>query len=681
MPQTPLHTPNARAGIALGTRVEIFPHAPLPEFDTAGGTAYAGRFKGGEEANDLIAVVCDKGLPPRADMITAMRSMDHPGLLKILESGVIQWSNEPLFRTFAFACQRPLAPRLKKSIDETHAPLSEDGLNHHFVAPMVGALQELARVGLVHGGIRPTNIFWRLGSATAPQLGECLSSPQGCDQPALFEPIERAMSLPMGRGLGQSVDDCYAFGVTLALIILGNNPLQGLDDRTITQMKIDRGSFGAIVGNRRIHATHIELLRGLLADEHRLRWNASDLELWQSGRRLTTKNADIGRNASRAFSFAGREYWQIKPLAAALAAHVPEAVRVIEDGSLEKWLRRALGDEIKANDLGEARSSLKESGKSAHYEEQLVARSCIALDPSSPIQYRGMAMLPTGIAGLLTEMVSAGNATNTQILSEIISSQLVTFWIEMQKDAKTDLVPLGQQYERMRTLLEKTTFGNGIERVLYELNQSLPCLSPIVRAHYVTSPKALPKALEHVASSNRSREPMDRHIAAFLLARGHRNEPLFEAMNAPENAPRRSVALLTILGELQFRYGPDSLPNLAQWLMPMMEPATQRFLGKRMKDSLRAAMKESAQKGDLGKMLQLVDDPKRIERDQQDFVAARILYLNILKEINALERQMGNRNLLIQSFGKPLAASLSSFLAIAIILFVAGRALWQALAR
>lgn len=679
MPQTPQHSVTPHATVALGARVEMFPHSPMPEFDTSGGTAYAGRFKGGEDSSDLITVLCDKGLPPRADMVTAMRSMDHPCLLRLLESGVVQWSSDPFLKAFAFACQRPLAPRFKQSLDEQHTPLSEDALNHHFVTPMIGALQELSRVGLVHGSIRPTNIFWRFGSATAPQLGECMSAPAGYDQPALFEPIERAMSLPMGRGPGQAIDDCYAFGVTLALIILGHNPLQGLDDRTITQMKIDRGSFAAIVGNRRVHASHIELLRGLLADEQRLRWNASDLELWQSGRRLTMKNADIGRNASRAFAFAGQEYWQVKPLAAALANHVPEAVRVLEDGHLEKWLRRALGDEIKANDLDEARMSLKESGKSAHYEEQLVARSCVALDPSSPIYYRGMTMLPTGISGLLVEMVSAGNSANVQILSEIIASQLVTFWIEMQKDAKTDLVPLGQQYERMRTLLEKTTFGNGVERVVYELNPGLHCLSPIVRAHYVMSPKMLTTALEHVAAANRSREPMDRHIAAFLLARGHRNEPLFEAMNAPGNTPRRGVALLTIFSELQFRYGPDSLPNLAQWLLPMLEPAAQRFLGKRMKDSLRSAMKEAAMKGDLGQMLQLVDDPKRIERDQQDFVAARILYLNILKEINTLEKHMANRSIMIQSFGKPLAASLSSFLSIAIILFVAGRALWQAL--
>lgn len=679
MSSAPQHQPSSGNSVALGTRVEMFPHYPLPEYDTIGGTAFAGRFKGGEDVADLVTVLCNKGLPPRADMVTAMRSIDNPSLLKLWESGVVQWSNEPIQRIFAFAYQRPLAPRFKQSVDEPHTPLNEDALNHHFIVPMIGALQELARVGLVHGGIRPTNIFWRYGSATAPQLGECMSAPPGYDQPALFEPIERAMSFPAGRGFGQIIDDCYAFGVTLALMALGQNPMQGMDDQTVTQQKINHGSFATLIGNKRLPATYIELLRGLLADEPRLRWNSIDLEQWLSGRRLTVKNADIGRHAARAITFAGQEYWQVRPLAVALSTQVTEAARILENGHLEKWLRRALGDEIKANDLDEAKTSLKESGKSAHYEEQLVARACIALDPSSPIHYRGLTMLPTGIAGLLVEMISTNNSSNIQILSEIISSQLVTFWIEMQKDAKTDLVPLGQQYERMRTLLEKTTFGNGVERVLYELNPGIPCLSPLIRAHYVMTPKLLMNAIEHVAATNRTREPMDRHIAAFLLARGHRNELMFEAMAAPEGSPRRGVAMLTVFSELQYRYGPDSLPNLAQWLLPMLESATQRFLSKRMKENMRAAMREAAQKGELGKILQLVDDPKRIERDQQDFIAARLLYLSTLKEINTLETRMANRNILVQSFGKPLAASLSSFLSITIILIVAGKALWQAL--
>lgn len=662
--------------VPLGTRAEVLPNAPIPDLNSAGGPAFAARLKGGG-ASDLIGILCNTGLPARLDSITAFRSIDHPSILRMIDSGVVQWPHDNA-HYYAFAYQRPLSPRLMRSIDETTPVMSEDALNHHFVTPMIGALMELERTGAVHNAIRPTNIFWRIGGTTPPQLGECLSAPAGIGQPALFEPLERAMSTPMGRGMGSHSDDCYAFGVTLALLALGHNPLRGLDDNAIIQKKIEIGSFGALIGNTRLSATHIELLRGLLTDEARQRWTASDLEQWLSGRRLTPKNSDAGRRASRFFEFVGGQYWQVRPLAIGLTSHITEAVQVIEDGSLDKWLRRALGDEDRANNLEDAVNSLKESGRGANHDDQLVTRACIALDPSSPIRYRGINVMPAGISNLLVDAVATGN--NIQPLSEIISSQLITFWVEMQKEVKTELVPLAQQFERVRNLIEKTTFGNGVERVTYELNTALPCLSPILRTQYVTNSKSLLPALERIAASpNRPREPMDRHIAAFLIARDRRSEILFENMVAPESSPRRGLAMLSLYSELQYRHGPDSLPNLAQWLLPLIDPAIQRYLSKQIKDRLQRQIKEAVTRGDLGTLLRLVDDPKRIEQDQQAFMAARMLYLNIMKEVAALDNQLANREIVIQGMGKPMAASLSSFVAILLILVAILRAIWQGL--
>ncbi len=582
---------NPGGGIAAWRRARKYFRRCRCPILTIGGPAYVAHYRGGDSASDLMGILCNTGLPARVDMINGMRTIDHPSVLRYVDNGVVLWPQNNT-RYCVLAYQRPLAPRLKTTIDEVHQPLGDDALHHYFVMPLMKGLLELQRTGIAHNAIRPTNIFWRLGGATPPQLGECLSVPAGYGQPVLFEPLERAMCTPTGRGPGQHVDDCYAFGVTLALMILGHNPMQGMDDRAIIQAKIERGSFGALVGNHRISSTHIEILRGLLTDDGRQRWSASDLEQCLSGRRLTPKNTDAGRRAARAYSFAGGEYWQVRPLAAALTNHVNDAVHTVETGSLDKWLRRAMGDEERADNLEDAQKSLKQSGKTAHYEHQLVTRICIALDPASPIRYRGIAVMPTGIADMLVETILTGNST--QVIAEIISSQLVTFWIEMQKDARSELLPLGQQFERMKGVIEKSSYGNGMERVLYELNQGLPCLSPLLRTEYVTTPKTLLPALERLASMpGRPREPMDRHIAAFLVVRDRRSELLFEAMTQPEASPKRGLALLTLYSELQYRYGPDSLPGLAQWLAPLVEPAVQRYLGKALKDKLRAQMKET----------------------------------------------------------------------------------------
>jgi hypothetical protein len=677
MPQPALKLKDSKPGAAgssvlLGTRTEIFPSSPLPDFANPNVPAFMARLKD-DAASDLVAYVCTGALPGRFDIVNGMRNIDHPAVLRLVDSGVVSWPDGVRYGTLVY--RRPLAPRFMRSLDETRAPLNEDTINRYFVTPMIGALTEFLRTGIVHGAIRTTNIFWQAGSTASPQLGECLTLPPGIGQPALFETIERGMTMPSGRGPGHHTDDCYAFGVMIALLVLGHNPFKGLDDHAVVQAKMERGSFNAIIGHHRLSPTHSELLRGLLTDDPRQRWTAADLDQWLGGRRLTHKSSDADRRASRHIEFAGHEYWQVRSLANALANHVPEAARLIGNGTLDKWLRRSLGDEDKADDLADAVASIKEGGKIGNYEDQLVARACIALDPRAPIRYRGLSIMPAGVAGLLVEAIVTGG--NVQNLLDIIDSQLVIFWVDMQKEMKTELVPLAQQFERLAGMVEKTSYGNGVERATYELNPAIPCLSPMLRALYVTSVRGLLPALERVATSSaRARDPMDRHIAAFLVVRDRKSELLFDAMSSPDNAPRRALAMLTLYADMQNRHGPESLPGLAQWLLPLIEPSLKRYFGKSLREGLQKQIRDTAERGNLGALQQIVDNPQRLQRDEQEFIAARLLYLSILKEINALEGKMANRDSVVDSVGAPLAASISGFIALAAVMFAIGRAVW-----
>ncbi len=663
---------NLGKALSLGVKVDVYPDLPLPELNGAGGPAFAAKMRG-DGRSDLMAVICTSGLPARFDLVNAMRTIDNPSVLRLRENGVIHWPAQNA-HYYALAYERPLAPRYRHTIDDTFPPMSEDAINHYFVTPMIGALLEFQRTGIVHGAIRPTNIFWRDGGATAPQLGECLSSPAGIGQPVLFETIERGMSLPIGRGPGSHVDDTYAFGVMLALMVVGRNPLQGMDDNAILQAKMAHGSFNTLVSNTRLAASHIELLRGLLSDDSRQRWVASDLEQWQAGRRLTPKSTDSGRRASRHFPIGGKEYFQVRPLAAALASNVPEAVKMIENSSLEKWLQRSLGDDDRAKEVTQVVAELKESGKTAHFEDQLVTRVCIALDPTAPIRYRGIAVMPGGIAAMLAETMLTGG--NPQILSEIIASQFSTAWVNLQKEVKTEMVPMAQQLERMRSVIEKTSFGNGIERATYDLNPTLPCLSPMLRGQYVTTAKQVLTALEYIATQpNRPREPMDRHIAAFLIVRDRRSDLLFEAMSSPEGSLRRGMAMLALYSELQYRHGPDQAPALAAWLLPLIEPAIRRFLSKPYQEKIRQQVKSAVEHGNLDMLQKLVDDPKRIEHDEVSFLQARRMYQDITREIASLEERLGNRDRVALVVGRPWAATIASALSILLISFAAVRAI------
>lgn len=662
-------------GLSLEGRVNVYPNKPLPDLNGAGGAAFSARFRN-DASQDLMAIICSRGMHPRIDQVTAMRNVDSTSALRLRDSGVLHWPAQNA-AYYALVYDLPVAERYWKTLDETHPLMSEDQLQHSFAIPMIKALLEFQRTGIVHGGIRPTNIFWRDGSSTGPQIGEGLSAPSGVGQPLIFETIERAQCLPIARGMGVHADDCYAFGVTLAMVVMGCNPLQGMDERSIVRLKMEKGSFNALVGSRRISPSLIELLRGLLTDDTYQRWSAEDLEQWMTGRRLTPKSSDAGRRASRHFDIAGKEYWQVRPLAAALAENPAEAVKAIESGNLEKWLIRSLGDEEKSKSVSETVSQLREAGKSAHYQDQIVARVCIALDPSAPIRYRGFSVMPLGIANVVADAVVSGN--NTQVISEVISSQFVTQWVNMQKELKVDLVPLAQQLERMKTMLERTAFGCGLERVAYELNPYLPCLSSMFRNDCVLAPRFVLPALERLAAGSHPPEPMDRHIAAFLIAREKRTESLFAAMGPGEVPVRRGLALLSLFGEMQYRYGPDQLPKLCGWLMPLVEPCLKRFLSKPFQEKVRHQAKEAAEHGSLSLLLKRIDDPSRVSGDEQDFLQARKMYFDIQREMARIQESMKNKDQIARDIGQPVSATIASIIALILIAITLGRCLLQAM--
>lgn len=662
------------SALSLGAKIDVFPDMPCPEYDVAGCKAYAARSKGDASA-DLFALVNSFGMPPRLDMANAMRSLDCPAIMRLVDSGSFFMPQQNV-SAFAFVYEVPLTTRYRSALNEPFPRLNEDAINLHFVQPMINALVELQRAGIVHNNIRTTNIFWRDNAMTPPQLGDCLAVPAGLAQPVLFETIERGITPPIARGSGSYSDDAYAFGVCLAMLVLGENPLAALADAEIVQAKLERGSFTAFVGNRRIAASHIELLRGLLADDERQRWNANDLEQWVAGRRLTPKNSDIGRRASRHFSVANREYWQARPVGMALGGNPSEVVRVVDSGGLEKWLLRSLGDEDKAKAVADAINVTRASGKSANYEEQLATRVSMALDPAGPIRYRNLAVMPAGVAMLLSEAMRKGEST--QVIAEIIVNQFATFWANLQKEKKGETVATISLLERARLYIDKTGYGFGLERVLYELNPMMYCLSPILGGEYVVNARQLLLSLEKIAGrADKPAEPFDRHIAAFLVVRDKRGESLFMSAAPTEQPLRRCIALLQLYSELQYRYGPVKTPGVAAWLLPLTEPAIQRFFSKPFREKVRKEAKAAAEAGNLGLMLKIVDDPQRVERDARDFMMARRMYQDIVKECVGIEETLKDREILVRSTGRPVAATIATFLALILITISLLRFLWH----
>jgi hypothetical protein len=653
--------------ISLAGKYDILPDMPLPALNGPGGPAYAVRGIR-ERRMELFALVCNAGVPPRMEILSAMRGVEHPAMMRLLDFGVVDWTPDGS-RRLVLILEKPGGKQLMPSLADTRDPMPEDQLTRLVLLPLCSALKETSSRGIVHGDVRPTNLFIRENGGNALMLGECVSGLPSYTQPIMMLTIERAMAQPGGRGSGTVADDLYALGVTALILLLGRNPVKQLDDDQVLQAKVDRGSYPALAGSSRVSISLMEPLRGLLSDDPKQRWTLNDLDLWLSGRRLSPKQPQVPRKAARPFEFGGTDHWHCRALARAFARNPSAAAPMIDAGELDRWLRRSLGDDARAEVVGNAITTAAAAGRAGSHEERLVGRVGMALDPAAPIRYKQKSVMVDGLGGALADAMIRGESP--QALAEIIAAQLPMFWVNVQPEFRPEHVPIVQSYDAQRSILERPGSGFGIERVLYELNPMLPCISQMLRGQFVMTPHDLLQALDQVAThSDRSREPLDRHIAAFLAARCRKLDERLLGLTAGAEPVRRVSAILHILSDAQRRYGPAELPHLCAWMVELIEPAFERFHNRTQRSRLKAEAEKAAHDGDLTVIMKLIDDPKAIRKDESGFAAAQVTYQKINVEVEQLHREIAGRAEMSETLGRQVAAVVSSVLATALLVVI-----------
>jgi hypothetical protein len=652
----------------LHNRIEIDDTKPLPEYDGPFSRAYAAKGKAAGEL-PMFALVSTSTVATRSDLATPIRSLTHPSLMRLKDSGVIDW---PLThgRGFAYIYDRPPMHTLLPKGGGAAAAIREEPFVENIVKPLFSALHDLGRAGLFHGAVRADNIYVGEGAEGKAILGDALGQPAGLGQPAVYETIERGMADGLNRGNGTSSDDMYALGVALLTALMGEEPLRGLPPQAIVSLKLERGSYAALAGERRFSPAFMELLRGVLADDVVQRWNSVDFEMWAEGRRLTPKQSMAAKKASRPLVLGNQNYMQPRLLALGMAQNVPQAAQLIQSEEVSRWLAHSLHDEVVAKKLEENRAAMKRL-RNGSDQDRLVTGAIMVLDPTGPIRYRGLSLFPSGIAFSMAD--AALNEIPLQPYAEIILNDLPSRWLADQHEKKPDIVGIVQQIERVKDLVEKPGIGFGPERAIYELCPTQPCLAPALRGHYAVNVQQMLEGLDKHASAGGNL--IDRHIGAFILTRDRKTMPqLLRAVETAIDPVQKGLALLTLFGDLQYRHGPDKLRGLARMLLPMADEVARRFQNRQRQDKIREALRPVMEEGNISGMLKLVDDPGMLELDEQEYEAARMLYYETEAEVARLSSEGSNRKLLAEAAGQPLASVLSVGLAFAMAIYVLLRA-------
>ncbi len=645
--------------LIIKDRFQVHPDQPLEDYDSEPAVAYRVSHLR-DSSRQLYALVCDPKMPPRLDIVSTVHRVDHRSLQRVVDWGVIDWPPEAR-RCPAVVMERPLGGRVFQALTDVITPLHEEAVTRMFLVPIVAILRDLHALGVHHRNIRPNNLFYVDGSQREIVVGECFSAQPGTNQPAAFETLECGLATPAGRGEGGAENDLYAVGVSVIALLTGKVPLADKTDEEVMSRRLQVGSYAALVQNQRISLTMMEPLRGLLNDDPQERWTLEDLSLWLNGRRLSPKQQVMPTKASRGFTFAGRDYFTARELAHAMHRGWDAAATPIRDGSLDTWLRRSLSEDDRVEAVNEAKL-----GSTDGDDDRLIARVLIALDPEGPIRLRELSATIEGLGSLIGLHAKDTNARN--LFAKALSLGLANFWLEMQRKVDPNQLRFLTRLDKAKMVMNQQGLGFGIERVGYELNPNLPCLSQTFERDFVATIEHLLPAYERLARAAERdgeappRRLIDRDSAAYIGIHYKRQSGAeLRDIEREGDEPAGRIAQIRLLANLQeYLHKKVEFPALCQLGAEILEPSIERFHSRDRRRKVKDRLRKAARGGRLMDLLEVVDDQAEVSLDQKNFDGAVREYARSVEETIGVKRDIKNRAQLAREIGGQLSSAFSA---------------------
>ncbi len=655
----PNETVQSNFEVFLKDRYKIHTDQALTDFEHKYAQVFMASEKG-KNTTECIAVVPKDRYPARQSILYPYYNLGLSGLIELLDWGVVDWLSDGTTR-FALIFKKPEGNILLAQHQKRRDPMTEDNIKKFIITPIADVIQDISDRGIFHGNIRLDNIYY--SSNNHAVLGECFSSFPGAIQPVLYETIERGMCDPQSRGEGTAQDDIYALGVTVSILLRGENPFLGMSAKQITEDKINKGSFGLLTEGMRFTASMSEFLRATLHDDPKQRWTVEQLTAWVQGSRSPAKQKIHIKKASRTVEFNGKKYYHIPLLARDLPDNPSEAVRLIEDGTITNWLERSLKAQEISDALTEAISRASMGGKgSADYPARLITYASMALDPMAPIRYKGLCVFPKGIVGGLVEAILTGK--DIKVYVEIIKNRYPWTWLGFKENMANDTLDLLRIFDSCSKIINRSGASNGVERCIYELNNDVPCLSSMFKKKYVNDPQDMVKAMDNIVNDlDLSVSLIDRHVASFISCRDNKDQSGLIGLIQGTDAIKRSLAMITLFQNIQVRYYKKPLVNIAKRLSADAEIVIERYHNTDLANDIRKKIAKTVEKGDITKLLSLVDNPQIVNKDKLEFETACQEYFILKQEYENITKRLEGNKAHGTSVGRELAAVISGVMA------------------
>jgi hypothetical protein len=518
-------------------------------------------------------------------------------------------------------CTPPPGPPLSAGLNAwTEKPLIDLVLR-----PIARVLDALYERKLTHRAIRLNNVF-QASRGQPVTLGAAWAAPPAMHQPAVFESPYSAMCYPPTRGPGTIADDVYSLAVLLLALLHGALPMANVDDASIIRWKIELGSFAALTRERPVSGFFADLLHAMLADDPDHRPLPSQLLDVGSlrGRRAAARPP---RRSQQPLMLNDIAVFDARMLAYALLADYKKAFQFVANGLVTQWLRRGLGDATLATQIEDlVRGRTTDTKSTPLSDPLLVMRTISAISPRMPLCWRGIAVWPDGLSGLLAQGM-AGQPELMASAEELLFRDAAASWVRFESRPGRPEPPEVAPHH------SSSNNPNGLARLFYELNPLLPCRASGMESAWIADIPALMRYFEH-AAGKAGDTLIDMHLGAFIAAHADRKSVAqVDHLAAAKTADSFRHAEVALLRDLQVRYHPEAMPALAAWAAARLQPDLERWHNRPRRQAMQARLEVLAQAGYLARLLELTTD---VTARAQDLAGA----IHAANEVAAIDAEV-----------------------------------------
>ncbi len=594
---------------------------PLPEFDHAYAKAYEAR-DDFNASRSVYAMICDHEMPIRLQAITDLNALIHPNLTTLLGSGTVNCSHLGEARTVLFI-ERPRGAALTEMIKQ-QTRLHEHKIIDFILQPAFKALMAMREKKVSHGHIHPGNFF----ISDVPQLSECISAPCGTQGHYLYQPLERLMADPLGRGEATEKADVYALGILAFEMMYGLEKIKTIPRDVFIHRAISVGAYHIFAANREFSDAFQDFFRGILNENPTERWGLDQLGQWLNGKRFNMIAPTAPKEASRPIMFINEEFTSRKMLAHAFHTHWREAMKDIRALKVDRWCEMSLHRPELAESLDRALRVTGLASTDAQMGDMLT-RVIAILDPVGPLRSHALALRPDAMGTVLAELIQHQGPELPQLLS-FIENDFGNYWVERAESNKsTEMSAAIWRLQKVRPFLKNKALGFGIERVLYDLNPSMCCQSPLLKAYHITTALDALKTLDALAVNLAPETGLDdRHIAGFVAAKIEMNKELFihDLSHVPTLAGNPELIMIKLLAKAQQKQPKLQLVGLCTWAAMRIERMLDVIHNRIIRKRLKLQLKKLAQSGNLYEVLGAIINADVAFRDRDGFTKAIALH-------------------------------------------------------